>query len=72
MTPGAVSQWLKRAREQGGPEALLVCGTSIESIGQIEAVLAERYRGMIQHTWLGPSIGANTGPCVALAAVTQQ
>lgn len=56
-------------QEAGELETLLVCGTTIESIGQLEAVIAERYRGVIQKTWLGPAIGANTGPCVAVAAV---
>lgn len=60
------------AQEAGELETLLVCGTTIESIGQLEAVLAERYRGVIQKTWLGPAIGANTGPCVAVAAVKRE
>lgn len=59
-------------REVGAIESMLVCGTSIESIGQIESVLAEQYRGPIQKTWLGPAIGANTGPCVAVAVVARQ
>lgn len=58
--------------EAGAIETLLVCGTSIESIGQIEGVLAEMYTGTIQKTWLGPAIGSNTGPCVAVAVVTRQ
>ncbi len=59
------------AQAAGAIETLLVCGTSIEAIGQIETVLAEQYTGTIQKTWLGPAIGANTGPCVALAVVAQ-
>jgi fatty acid kinase fatty acid binding subunit len=59
-------------QEAGALETLLVCGTSIESIGQLEAVLAEWYHGTIQKTWLGPAIGANTGPCVAVALVAQR
>lgn len=58
-------------QEAGALETLLVCGTTIESIGQIEAVLAEQFQGPIQKTWLGPAIGANTGPCVAVAAVAR-
>jgi DegV family protein with EDD domain len=58
-------------REAGEIETLLVCGTTIEAIGQIESVLAEWYPGTIQKTWLGPAIGANTGPCVAVAVVTR-
>ncbi|HKB47676.1 MAG TPA: DegV family protein, partial [Ktedonobacterales bacterium] len=58
-------------QEAGALETLLVCGTSIESIAQIEAVLAEQFQVPIQKTWLGPAIGANTGPCVAVAAVAQ-
>ncbi len=59
-------------RDVGAIETMLVCGTSIESIGQIETILAEQYRGPIQKTWLGPAIGANTGPCVAVAVVARQ
>ncbi len=58
-------------QEAGALETLLVCGTNIESIGQLEAVLAEQFQGPIQKTWLGPAIGANTGPCVAVAAVAR-
>jgi DegV family protein with EDD domain len=55
-----------------GPlETVIICGTSIEAIGQWEAVLAEVYKGEIQKTWLGPTQGANTGPAVAVAAVTR-
>jgi DegV family protein with EDD domain len=57
--------------EAGALETLLVCGTTIESIAQVEALLAEQYQGTIQKTWLGPAIGANTGPCVAVAMVAR-
>jgi DegV family protein with EDD domain len=60
------------AQEAGPLETLLVCGTTVESIAQIESVLAEQYRGTIQKTWLGPAIGANVGHCVAVAAVRRQ
>ncbi|HEV8190613.1 MAG TPA: DegV family protein [Ktedonobacterales bacterium] len=56
-------------REVGAPETLLACGASIEAIAQLEAVLAEEYTGTIEKTWLGPAIGSNTGPCVAVAVV---
>lgn len=59
-------------QEAGALETLLICGASIESIGQLETILAEQYRGTIQKTWLGPAIGANTGPCVAVAMVARQ
>jgi DegV family protein with EDD domain len=69
------SRAMRRMRELalgGGPiETLLACGTSIESIAQIESLLAEVYRGPIQKTWLGPTLGANTGPAVAVAVVTR-
>jgi DegV family protein with EDD domain len=56
-----------------GPlETLIICGTSIESIAEWEAVLSEVYRGVIQKTWLGPTQGANTGPAIAVAAVTRR
>jgi fatty acid kinase fatty acid binding subunit len=67
---------LARLRElvenAGELETLLICGASIESIGQLETVLADTYRGIIQKTWLGPAIGSNTGPCVAVALVARQ
>ncbi len=67
---------LARLRElvenAGELETLLICGASVESIGQLETVLAGTYRGIIQKTWLGPAIGSNTGPCVAVALVARQ
>jgi DegV family protein with EDD domain len=59
-------------RDLGPLETLLICGTSIEAIAEWEAVLAEIYNGVIQKTWLGPTQGANTGPAVAVAAVTRR
>lgn len=58
-------------RDLGRLETLLICGTSIEAIAEWEAVLAAVYDGVIQKTWLGPTQGANTGPAVAVAAVTR-
>jgi fatty acid kinase fatty acid binding subunit len=55
----------------GDVETLLVCGTSVEAIGELETVLAERYQGPIRNTWLGPSIGANLGHAVAVAVVVR-
>lgn len=73
VRPRARALWRLRelVHEAGALETLLVCGASIESIGQIEAVLAQEYQGVIQKTWLGPAIGANTGPCVAVALVAR-
>ena len=45
---------------------------SSEAAQQLETVLAGTYRGVIQKTWLGPAIGSNTGPCVAVALVARQ
>lgn len=59
------------AQARGEIETLLVCGTSIESIAEMEALLAERYPGIIQKTWLGPAIGANLGPAIAVAVVVR-
>jgi DegV family protein with EDD domain len=56
----------------GEIETLLICGTSIESIWELETVLAEHYRGPIQKTWLGPSIGANLGSAIAVAVVVRE
>jgi hypothetical protein len=57
------------AQASGDIETLLVCGTSIESIAEMETLLAEQYAGIIQKTWLGPAIGANLGPAIAVAVV---
>ncbi len=64
---------LRELAQAVGPiEMLLICGTSIESIAQFEAILAEQYQGTIQKTWLGATNGANIGPCVAVAVVERQ
>ncbi len=65
----AVRRMRELALDRGAVETLLLCGTSIESIAQMEAVLNEHYRGIIQKTWLGPTMGANLGPAVAIAVV---
>lgn len=66
---------LRRMRElalAAGPlESLLICGSSIEAITELETVLVEQYNGIIQQTWLGPTLGANTGPVLALASVVR-
>lgn len=58
-------------RESGRFETLLVCGTSIESIAEMETLLIELHAGAVVKTWLGPAIGANLGPAIAVAAVVQ-
>jgi DegV family protein with EDD domain len=68
----AVTRLRQVALSLGEIETLLICGTSIESIWGLESVLAEGYRGSIQKTWLGPSIGANLGSAIAVAAVIRQ
>lgn len=69
------SRALQRLRElalgQGSPETLLICGSGIEAIGELERLLAEQYGGFIQKTWLGPTLGANTGPVLAVAVVAR-
>ncbi len=69
------SRALRRMRElalDGNDiEMLLVCGTSIEAIAQAETMLREQYHEAIQKTWLGPTLGANTGPAVAVAVVVR-
>jgi DegV family protein with EDD domain len=69
------SRALRRLRElaldQGEIESLIICGTSIEVIAQMEALLADRYGGTISKTWLGPTQGANTGPAIAIAVVAR-
>jgi DegV family protein with EDD domain len=57
-------------RTSGGRfETLLVCGTSIESIAEMETLLIELQAGAVAKTWLGPAIGANLGPAIAVAVV---
>ncbi len=48
---------------------LLVCGSSLEGMDRVAALLQEQYAGSIHKTWLGPTLGANVGPVVAVAAV---
>jgi DegV family protein with EDD domain len=66
---------LLRIRElmlAAGPlESVLICGSAIETIAEFERLLAPAYEGPIQKTWLGPTLGANTGPVLALAMVTR-
>ncbi len=68
------SRALYRVRElalSNSLESLLICGSSIESISELERVLSEGYTGVIQKTWLGPTLAANTGPVLALALVSR-
>jgi len=53
-------------------ETLLICGTSIEAIAEMEALLAQQYGGTIRKTWLGPVIGVNVGPAIAVAVVARE
>jgi DegV family protein with EDD domain len=57
------------ALQSGTVERLLLCATSVELMGEMEAVLRPRYGGIVENTWLGPTLGANTGPGVAISAV---
>jgi len=68
----AVQRLRQVALSLGAVETLLICGTSIESIWEMESLLAEHYQGTIQKTWLGPSIGANLGSAIAVAAVVRE
>lgn len=68
----AVLRLRQVALSRGAIEMLLICGTSIEAIWEMETVLAEQYRGPIQKTWLGPSIGANLGSAIAVAVVLRE
>jgi DegV family protein with EDD domain len=68
----AVLRLREVAQAAGAIETLLICGTSIESIAEMEAVVAEHYAGMIQKTWLGPAIGVNVGPAIAVAVVVRE
>jgi len=64
---------LQRLRDlalgQGAIESLLVCGTSVEWIAQMEAMLTQHYHGPLEKTWLSPTIGVHTGPSVAIGVV---
>lgn len=52
-------------------ESLLISGSTIESIAHLERLIAERYDGVIQKTWLGATLAANTGPLIGVAVVTR-
>lgn len=56
---------------EGGVDRVLVCGTTVEGIAELEEILRRRYTGPVQNTWLGPTLGVNTGPAVAIAAVSR-
>ena len=58
--------------ERGPLSQIILCGSSIESMARVESILQERFDGSIQKTWLGPTLGANAGPVVAVAAVSQE
>ena len=64
---------LRRVRElvlgRGPLSQLIVCGSSVDGMDGVEALLQEQYAGSIHKTWLGPTLGANVGPVVAVAAV---
>jgi DegV family protein with EDD domain len=53
------------------PEAVLICASTIERIGEMESLLQQRYAGVIEKTWLGPTLGANAGPVTAIAVVAR-
>jgi DegV family protein with EDD domain len=57
------------ALQSGTVERLLLCATNVELMGEMEAVLRPRYGGFVENTWLGPTLGANTGPGVAISVV---
>jgi DegV family protein with EDD domain len=57
------------ALQSGTVERLLLCATSVELMSEMEAVLRPNYSGFVENTWLGPTLGANTGPGVAISAV---
>jgi DegV family protein with EDD domain len=67
--PRAVQRMCQLAFGQGAVEEMLVCGTSVEWIAQMEAALAQQYHGTIQKTWLSPTIGVHTGPSVSIGVV---
>ncbi len=50
-------------------ESLLVCGTSVEWIAQMEAVMSAQFYGRVEKTWLSPTVGIHTGPSVAVGVV---
>jgi DegV family protein with EDD domain len=67
--PRALQRMCQLAFGEGGVAEMLVCGTSIEWIAQMEAALAQQYHEPIQKTWLSPTIGAHTGPSVSIGVV---
>jgi len=67
--PRALQRMCQLAFGQEEVEEMLVCGTSVEWIAQMEAALAQQYHGPIEKTWLSPTIGVHTGPSVSLGVV---
>jgi DegV family protein with EDD domain len=65
----ALERLVDLALQSGQVERLLLCGTSVELISEMEEVLKPRYSGVVANTWLGPTLGANTGPGVAISVV---
>jgi DegV family protein with EDD domain len=52
-------------------ETLVVAGSSKTRITEMIALLQPPIQQTIQTTWLGPTVGANTGPAVAIGVVTR-
>lgn len=67
----AVLRLCELAVSLGPIETLLVCGTSIEVISEMETLLARHFAGTIQKTWLGTVNGANMGPAIAVSVVVR-
>jgi DegV family protein with EDD domain len=68
----AVVRLCELALAAGAIETLLICGTSIEAIAEMEELLAARYLGTIRKTWLGPVNGTHLGPASAVAVVVRE
>jgi DegV family protein with EDD domain len=56
---------------QGPIAHLLLCGSSITMMSDLESLFQRHYDGALQKTWLGPTLGANTGPAAAVAVTVR-
>jgi DegV family protein with EDD domain len=67
----AISRLVELALDQGTPEIILITASDLQRIDELETLLRTRYDGPVQKTWLGPTVGANTGPALGIAVVTR-
>jgi fatty acid-binding protein DegV len=52
-------------------KSLLVSASSLEYLAELETLFQGHYSGVLHQTWLGPTVGANTGPLLGIAIVQE-